>query len=241
MSDHETEGALGLDGLLAWSQARYVAREAAKPLAPRAARLDEAHGSILASPLLTPYDEPFADAAAFDGYAVCAGGPWTLVDLARDVALAPHHAMRVRARQILPGHTDAVLPVARAILEHADDGNERVTALDALTDLPEVNARPDFGTGVVTRGSIRPAGSELVGAPTQVTPAILAMAAAAGVDDVHVIPPPTVGTLVLGSSLLTQGPPRDGRVRDALGWTLPALLGAVGARAHPPVRAPDTR
>ena len=60
MSDHETEGALGLDGLLAWSQARYVAREAAKPLAPRAARLDEAHGSILASSLLSPYDEPFA-------------------------------------------------------------------------------------------------------------------------------------------------------------------------------------
>ena len=84
MSDHETDGALGLDGLLAWSQARYVARQAAKPLAPRAARLDEAHGSILASPLLTPYDEPFADAAAFDGYGVCAGGPWTLVDLARD-------------------------------------------------------------------------------------------------------------------------------------------------------------
>ena len=63
MGDHETEGALGLDGLLAWSQARYVARQAAKPLAPRAARLDEAHGSILASPLLTPYDEPFADGA----------------------------------------------------------------------------------------------------------------------------------------------------------------------------------
>ena len=241
MRDHETEGALGLDGLLAWSQARYVAREAAKPLPHRAARLDEAHGSILASPLLSPYDEPFADAAAFDGYAVCAGGPWTLMDLARDVALAPHHAMRVRARQILPGHTDAVLPVARGVLEHADDGTERVTALDALTDLPEVNARPDFGTGVITRGTIRPAGSELVGAPTQVTPAILAMAAAAGVNDMHVIPPPTIGTLVLGSTLLTQGPPREGRVRDALGWTLPALLGALGARAHPPVRAPDTR
>jgi molybdopterin molybdotransferase len=210
-------------------------------LAPRAARLDEAHGSILASPLLSPYDEPFADAAAFDGYAVCAGGPWTLVDLARDVALAPHHAMRVRARQILPGHTDAVLPVARGVLEHADNSTERVTALDALTDLPEPNARPDFGSGVITRGSIRPAGSELVGAPTQVTPAILALAAAAGADDMHVIPPPTVGTLVLGSTLLTQGPPREGRVRDALGWTLPALLGALGARAHPPVRAPDTR
>ena len=44
--------------------------------------------------------------------------------------------------------------VARGVLEHADDGTERVVALDALTDLPEVNARPD-GTGVITRGTIR--------------------------------------------------------------------------------------
>ena len=35
-------------------------------------RLDEVHGSILASPLLSPYDEPFADAAA-TGDPVAAG------------------------------------------------------------------------------------------------------------------------------------------------------------------------
>jgi molybdopterin molybdotransferase len=50
-----------------------------------------------------------------------------------------------------------------------------------------------------------------------------------------------VGTLVLGSTLLTAGPPREGRVRDALGLTIPALIGSLGARANPPTRAPDTR
>jgi molybdopterin molybdotransferase len=231
-------GELGLDGLLEWTQARYVARAAAKPLRTQRARLDEAHGSLLASPLTSPYDEPFADAAAHDGYAVCGEGPWLLADLAPEVALSPHNAMRVRARQILPGHTDAVLPVARGVV---NDDATHVTARDPLTDLPEASARPDFGTGIVHTGEIRTAGTELVPAHTNVTAGTLALAAAAGLDSLEVIAPPVVGTLVLGSTLLVSGPPREGRVRDSLGLTIPALIGSLGARANPPVRAPETR
>lgn len=236
----EAVGALGLDGLLEWTQARFVARTAAKPLRMVRARLDEAQGSVLAHALTSPYDEPIADAAAHDGYAVCGEGPWTIVDLAHDVALSPHTAMRVRAKQILPGHTDAVLRAERGVLSH-DDGLDKVTARDPLTDLPEPTARPDFGDGIVRRGDIRSAGTELVHAHTPVNAAALALAAAAGMDTIDVIAPPVVGTLVVGSTLLTSGPPRDGRVRDALGWTIPALLGSLGARANPPVRAPQTR
>ena len=239
-SQSSSDGALGLEGLLAWTQARYVARTAATPLRTVAARLDEAHGCILAHALTSPYDEPFADAAAYDGYAVCGEGPWIIVDLAHDVALSPHTAMRVRTKQILPGHTDAVLRADRGALE-THDSLERVTALDPLTDLPEPTARPDFGSGIMRQGTIRTAGTELVHAHSPVTAGTLALAAAAGLDTLDVIKPPVVGTLVLGSSLLTSGPARDGRVRDALGLTIPALIGSLGARANPPVRAPDTR
>jgi molybdopterin molybdotransferase len=233
-------GALGLDGLLEWTHARFVARTAAKPLRAVNARLDEAHGSVLARALTSPYDEPFADAAAHDGYAICGEGPWTIVDLAQDVALSQHTAMRVRAKQILPGHTDAVLRADRGVIT-IEAANELVTARDPLTDLPEPFARPDFGDGIVRTGEIRTSGTELVHAHTPVTAGILALAAAAGMDAIEVVAPPVVGTLVLGSTLLTGGPPREGRVRDALGWTIPALIGSLGARANPPVRAPDTR
>lgn len=236
----QESGSLGLDGLLAWTQSRFVARAAARPLAKASARLDEASGSILATALTSAYDEPFADAAAHDGYAVCSEGPWTIVDLAQDVALSPHTAMRVRARSILPGHTDAVLRADRGVVT-VEDATERVTARDPLTDLPEATARPDFGDGIIRQGAIRTAGTDLVHAHTPVTAATLALAAAAGLDTLKVIPPPVVGTLVLGSALLTSGPARDGRVRDAMGWTIPALMGSLGARANPPVRAPDTR
>lgn len=233
-------GALGLDGLLEWTQARFVARTAARSLGAVHARLDEAHGSVLARALTNPYDEPFADAAAHDGYAVCGEGPWTIVDFAHDVALAQHTAMRVRAKQILPGHTDAVLRADRGVVTTVQD-LEKVTARDPLTDLPEPTARPDLGDGIVRQGTIRTAGTELVHAHTPVTAGTLALGAAAGLDTIEVIAPPVVGTLVLGSTLLTSGPARDGRVRDALGWTIPALIGALGARANPPVRAPDAR
>ena len=233
--------ALGLDASLDWTHARYVARTAATALPPTSARLDEAHGAILARALVSPYDEPFADAAAHDGYAVCGEGPWHLADLAADVALSQHYAMRVRTLQILPGHTDAVLPVDRGVVTTNEHGHEIVTARDPLTDLPEPSARPDFGTGIVERGAIRTAGTELVHAHSPVTPATLALAAAAGLDTVEIIAPPTVGTLVLGSTLLTSGPSREGRVRDALGVSIPALIGSLGARANPALRAPDTR
>jgi molybdopterin molybdotransferase len=202
------------------------------------ARLDESHGSLLASALTSQYDEPFADAAAFDGYAVCGEGPWLLTELAHDVALSPRTAIRVRARQILPGHTDAVLKVERGVI---NDDATTVTARDPLTNLPEATARPDFGEGIVRQGTVRKAGTELVAAHTSVTAGTLALAAAAGMDSLDVIAPPVVGTLVLGSTLLTSGPPREGRVRDALGLTIPALIGSLGGRANPPVRAPETR
>lgn len=231
-------GVLGLDGLLEWTQARFVARTVARPLRTVKARIDEAHGSVLARALTSVYDEPFADSAAHDGYAICGEGPWTIVDLAQDVALSPHTAVRVRAQQILPGHTDAVLRVERGVIT-TDTTREVVTARDPLTNLPEPRARPDFGDGILRQGAVRTAGTELVHAHSPITAATLALAAAAGLDSLDVITPPIVGTLVLGSSLLTSGPPRDGRVRDALGWTIPALMGSLGARAHPPVRAPD--
>lgn len=239
--DDVGNSALGLDGLLEWTHSRFVARAAAKPLRAVHARIDESQGSVLARALASPYDEPFADAAAHDGYAVCGEGPWLIVDLAQDVALSPHTAMRVRAKQILPGHTDAVLRADRGVVTNEAGEPEKVTARDPLTDLPEATARPDFGDGIVRQGTIRIAGTELVHAHTPVTAGVLALAAAAGLDSLEVIAPPVIGTLVLGSTLLTSGPPRDGRVRDALGWTIPALVGSLGARANPPVRAPDTR
>jgi molybdopterin molybdotransferase len=228
----------GLDGVLPWAQARIVAAASGRALPRVAARLDEAGGAILARPLTTAQDDPPADSAAFDGYAVCGEGPWLLEDVP-DV-LTPSVAMAMEAGQPIPRHADAVLRLAAAATSTRADGRPVVIARDPLTDIPDERVRPDFGSGIVPQASVSPAGHELVAAGALVTPSVLALAAAGGHDELEIVRTPVVGTLVLGKSLLDRGLPRHGRVRDALGDAVPAFVGALGARGNPAVRAPDT-
>jgi molybdopterin molybdotransferase len=99
-------------------------------------------------------------------------------------------------------------------------------------------------TGEMLRGSaelprvrdIRPRGQEcaagmtLIEAGATVTPALLALAAAAGHDELLVHRRPSVRLLVTGGELAQSGIPRDGRVRDALTPLLLPWLEACGAQ-----------
>lgn len=224
---------MGLDGILPWQQARHIAQTVALPLNPVSARLDEAIGALLARPVELPVDDPILDVAAHDGYAVCGGAPWTVTD-AR--TLRPGTCRPVEPDDPLPGHTDAVLAATASEITAAGT----VLMRDPLTEVADERARPDFGAGIVVRGARSRAGHPIVAAGREVTPAILALAAAAGLDTVDIVKPPVVGTIVLGRTLLSHGLPRDGRVRDALGFTIPAFVGQLGGPGNPPIRAADT-
>ena len=230
---------LGLDGILPWAQARHVASTCARPLPSAAARLDEAGGHRLCSPLVTSQDDPPADCSAQAGFAVRGEGPWLVSEAVTDV-VTPGHAVPLAAGEPVPRHTDAVLSADAAITEQRRDGRTLVVALDPLTDLPDEALRPEFGSGIVTKAQVAKAGHVLAPAGTLVTTSVLALAAAAGHDDVPIIRPPVVGLLVLGGALLDRGLPRNRRVRDALGPSIPAYIGSLGARGNPAVRAPDT-
>ena len=226
----------GLDGVQSWPQAHQVASTCARPLPEVAARLDEAVGSILARPLALLQDDPSSDVAAVTGYAVCGEGPWQRTP---DDRLQPGSCAYVRAHDPLPAHADAVISLEAAELQ--DGPVAIVTARDPLTGLPDERTRPEFGAGIVRQAARATVGTGLAPRDRLVTPALIALAAAAGYDEIPIIRPPVVGTLVLGSSLLSAGLPRQGRVRDALGDAVPAFVGAHGARGNPAVRAPDTK
>lgn len=230
-------GALGLDAPLDWSQARYVAAQAARPLPQRSARLDEALGSNLAANLVTLLDDPPYDIAAHDGYALCGEGPWRIIDLAPEVALPSHFATPVIAGEPLPPHSDSVIDKDDCVVGTSEVGDTIITARDPLTRLPENFARPDLGYGIVRLAENGRAGMPVIYSGTTVTPSVLALAASLGHDRIPIIPPPAIGTLVLGEHLLEQGPPRYGRPRDAAGPAITAFLGALGARAFPAKRA----
>ena len=231
---------------LDWHTARRVAAQASAALPVVTARLDEAVGSILAEPLTALTDLPPFASSAMDGFAVSGPGPWL-------VAASPHLAGHDEIPTLQPGEavaiaTGAVVPIgATAVLRHevvVVEGalhGSRLFTRDPLTGLPdESSPAPPPGTDIRGQGEECAVGDALVSAGTLITPGIVGLAAASGYDGLPIIRPPVVGVFVMGDELLDRGVPRPGRVRDALGPLLPPWLGALGARANPPIRVPDS-
>lgn len=221
---------------LTWSQAyRIAASVPALPVAP--ARVQEAAGALLARPLAALTDLPPFDLAAMDGYAVAGGGPWRLVtaDL-----LQPGEASAISTGAALPQGSHAVLRRENAEVHDSPAGTV-LYAVDPLTGLAADDISLGAGTDVRPQGEECRCGDHLLDAGRLLTAAALGLAAAAGYDELDIVPPPAVSLLVTGDELLDRGLPRAGRVRDALGPLVPAWVAACGARALPPIRVPDTR
>jgi molybdopterin molybdotransferase len=203
---------------MSWAAARRTAYDAAVP-APGVRRpLAGCSGSTLAAPLKARTCLPPWDLAAMDGFAVSGAGPWTLVGavLAGDGADQP-----LRAGQAVAIGTGARLPDGTTAVLQVEHAEQRAGV---------VHGEVEAGRHVRRAGEECAAGELLLPAGAPVTAAVLGLAAACGHDDLLVRPPSGVLALVTGDELLTEGAPRDGRVRDALGPQLPLLVAAHGGQ-----------
>ncbi|MFI7322554.1 molybdopterin molybdotransferase MoeA [Streptomyces venezuelae] len=206
-----------------WPAARARAERAASGpgTEPVDVPLHRALGMILAAPLTALTDLPSFDTSAMDGWAVGGPGPWTvrtdgiLAGHARPDAVSDGEAVRIATGARIP-------PDATAVLRSEHGRTDDKGRLHALRD-------------VITGQDIRPRGQEcrsgdhLLPTGALVTPAVLGLAAAAGYDTLSAFRRPRAEVLVLGDELLTDGLPREGLIRDALGPMLPPWLHALGA------------
>ncbi|MER6567350.1 molybdopterin molybdotransferase MoeA [Streptomyces sp. NPDC001093] len=207
-----------------WAQAREIAARAARARvrrAPVSVPLGDALGLVLAAPLDALTDLPSFDTSAMDGWAVAGPGPWEVRDEgvlaghAQPEPLTDGMAVRIATGARIPADTTAVLRS-----EHGrTDTQGRLHATREIV----------HGQDIRPRGQECRSGDQLLPVGTRVTPAVLGLAAAAGYDTVTAVPRPRAEVLVLGDELLTEGRPRDGLIRDALGPMLPPWLRALGA------------
>ncbi|MFG2329930.1 molybdopterin molybdotransferase MoeA [Streptomyces sp. NPDC048604] len=207
-----------------WPDARETARKAAAAArpAPEPVPLGAALGRLLGGPLAALTDLPSFDTSAMDGWAVAGPGPWRIDE---DGAVLAGHApagavddgtaVRIATGARIPSGATAVIRS-----EHArTDAGGRLHADREV--VPGQDIRP--------RGQECRTGDPLLPSGALVTPAVLGLAAAAGYDELFVLPRPTVEVLVLGDELLTSGLPHEGLIRDALGPLLGPWLQALGA------------
>ncbi len=207
-----------------WDTARGLATS--DPLPGVLIPVAQADGTTLAEDVQALTDLPAYDTSAMDGWAVSGPGPWTVVGTvlagtAPSVELTHGQAAVIATGAATPAGTTAILRT-----EHA-------TSTDPLA-------------GPANPGDIRPAGDEcqlgevLATAGTVVSPALIGLLSAAGLDDVLVHRVPTVAVVLFGDELVESGVAGVGQVRDALGPQLPGWFARLGADVVSVARAEDT-
>ncbi|MFM9449174.1 molybdopterin molybdotransferase MoeA [Streptomyces acidiscabies] len=207
-----------------WPQARALAARAGRSVAARRAPLSiplgQALGLPLAAPLSALTDLPSFDTSAMDGWAVSGPGPWrvrgegVLAGQGGTERLGDGEAVGIATGARIPQDTTAVL---RSEHGRIDDKGRLHPTRDV-----------QHGQDIRPRGQECRTGDLLLPEGAVVTPAVLGLAAAAGYDTLAVTPRPRAEVLVLGDELLTEGRPREGLIRDALGPMLPPWLHALG-------------
>ncbi|GIF46949.1 molybdopterin molybdotransferase [Asanoa ferruginea] len=208
----------------AWDRARTLMYEAGRAalLPPVDVLVDHADGLTLAHDLVTLTALPAFPTSSVDGYAVRGPAPWTLVGKvlagnSPEPLREDGTAVEIATGGMLPTGADAVLRVE----ESTRTADGRVTG--QLRETVEWRRT----------GEEAEVGELLVPAGTPVDPGVLGLAASCGYDKLAVHPRPRAALRIFGDELLTQGPPGDGRVRDALGPNVPALLRRYGCAVAP--------
>lgn len=207
-----------------WAQARSrvhaVGLAAVLPVTARP--LAETDGLTLAEPLTTRTDLPAFPTSSVDGWAVRGAGPWRVVG-------------RVLAGSTPPALTEDGTTVEIATGAMVPEGTTAVLRIEESDRTPDdrVVGTPRNTPEWREPGEEAYAGEQLLPAGTAVDPAVIGLAASCGYDTLPVRPAPRAALLVFGDELLTSGPPAAGRVRDALGPSLPAWLRRYGCEIRP--------
>lgn len=201
-----------------WREARSAVYEAgrAAQLPAVAVPLSEADGRVLAEPLRPVTDLPAFPTSSVDGWAVRGSAPWRIVGHVLAGHVAPEltedgTTIEVATGAMVPEGTEAILRV-----EHSSEEDGRISG----------EPKPIKEWRVP--GEEAKAGEELLPAGVRVTPGVIGLAASCGRDTLNVTRQPRVALLVFGDELLTEGAPGAGRVRDALGPSMPGYLRRLG-------------
>lgn len=234
-------------GLLSLEAAREAVLAAvAGPLPEEPVALDAALGRVLAASIVAAVTLPPWDNSAMDGYAVRAAdlgdaredAPVRL-DVIGDVPAGaspgtqgpPGTALRIATGAPLPRGADAVVPVEQTTpLDHEGRPGER--GRDASGPLPAavlIHVGLRSGANVRTRGGDLVEGETVVNAGVGVTPAVIALAAGAGLANLTVRRRPRVAVLATGNEVRPAGADiGEAGIPDANGPGLRALVRAAG-------------
>ena len=230
-------------GTISLAEARALLFDAVVPIERKELiSIREAHGRVIAQPVVSAVDVPPFDRAAMDGYAVIAEDtfgagnfePATLrcIETVFTGQVARERVSRGTCIEIATG---APLPVGADAVVMVEE-TEKAGANDVRVRTP-VYPKQHVGR----RGADISAGQALFATGDLLNPSRIGALAAMGIVDVEVFAKPRVAILSTGNEIVEPGQPLGpGQIYDINHFTLASIIGAHGGTAVPYPIVADT-
>jgi molybdopterin molybdotransferase len=225
--------------MISLSDARTIILNSVQPVGTELIHLLEATGRILATDEVAPWDMPFLDNSAMDGYAVrsadCTTVPCRLKvtgyipagEKSDGVTVEQGCAVRIMTGAPTPVGCDAVVPV-----EETDDGRDEVTLLQTVVQ----------GQHIRVRGEDVTSGAVFVRSGTIIRPPEVNILANFGKALVTVYRRPVVAIISTGDELIELGrTPAAGEIVNSNALSLAAAVAETGCIPRIIGIAQDTR
>lgn len=216
---------------LEFEQARRIVIETTRPLVAgdrcETVPLDEAHGRILAAPLLADRDIPALRRSLRDGFAVrSADLPGNLAVLGEvragesgNSSLPFGQATEIMTGAPVPEDADAVVMVEHVSRFQEDTGRQMIRV--------DVAAEP--GQFINPRGAEAPKGAVLIPPGVKLDASHVAALASAGQHEIEVFRRPSVAILATGDEIVEVGEqPQPHQVRNSNSYMLASLVRSAG-------------
>lgn len=209
-----------------FEDARRIILDSVDPLGVERVELLESQGRVIAEDVVAPWNMPFCDNSAMDGYAVracdCTAIPAVLKIIGYIPAggemtgpVEPGCAIRIMTGAPTPPGCDAVVPV-----EETDDGRESVS----------INAPVKLHQHIRFTGEDVPAGETIITAGTLIRPQEISMLASFAKVFVPVYRQARVAILSTGDELTELGEPlAHGKIVNSNALSLAAAVKEIGA------------
>lgn len=209
-----------------FEDARRIILDSVAPLGVERVELLESPGRVIAEDVVAPWNMPFCDNSAMDGYAVragdCAAIPAVLkitgyIPAGGDITgpVKPGCAIRIMTGAPIPPGCDAVVPV-----EETDGGRESVTITAPVTLRQHIRFT----------GEDVPGGETIITAGTLIRPQEISMLASFAKVFVPVYRKARVAILSTGDELTELGEPlAQGKIVNSNALSLAAAVKEIGA------------
>lgn len=221
--------------MIGFDEACAIVAEQGRPLGRESVKLDEAHGRVLAAPVLAQVDSPPADVSAMDGYAVREADLPTARIIGKSFpgagysgAVEPGECVRIFTGAPVPAGADRVVV-------------QEIVRTDGDTMIVDGNVAP--GRHIRRQGADFRAGDTLLLAGRRLDARALVAAAGADLGALEVWRQPRVTIFGTGDELTEPGTAREqpGTIPDSVSLGIGGLVAEWGGEAVGRQRLPDDR